>query len=271
MSNFPPFHGRPLDEHGRAEALELALASGVHGVYVANALDAGLGETVACWGRDELLALAWFGPRGNLVVVERRSIDAVELADTVQRSRWPWRIALGPQGVVDALARRATGRPLVHRDQVYYGCAPQVASPGGDGDVRPAEAGDRERLMQATLELNRADLRVDPQRVDRRWLREMVETRIRDGSTWVRGPVGAFDCKLDIGSRGPAGVVLEGVFTFPEARGRGRARDLVAAAIARATEPLVCLHVDVANAPARAAYAAAGLRELARCRLLLLG
>lgn len=270
MSQFPPFHGRPVDEHGTDAAMALARAAGVHGVYLANALADGHGETVCLWGADELLGCLWFGPRGNLVILEQQPLDPARVASTVHAVRWPWRIALGPTATVDALRSVLTGPPLVHRDQIYYGCSPTEATPT-TAAVRAAVRADRDRLMAATLELNRDDLNVDPRRVDRRWLREMVASRIADGSSLVLGEPGAIDCKLDLGSRGAAGLVLEGVFTFPAARGRGLASGLVAAVAGAATEPLVCLHVSAHNAPARRAYERAGLRELGRCRLLLSG
>lgn len=270
--SYPPFRCRPYEPAQAAAARALALAAGVHGIYVANALAAGLGETVLCWGADALLGCLWFGPRGNLVILCREPLDPDAVAGAVHQGRWPWRIALGPGPVIDALSTRLSGVPLVHRDQVYHGCAPaQARPPATPLASRRALRGDRDRLMQATLELNRADLNVDPRRVDRRWLRDMVDARIADGSTLVVGPVGQLESKLDLGSRGAAGLVLEGVFTFPGSRGRGLATALVGTVAARATEPFVCLHVAADNRPARAAYDRAGLTEQGRCRLLLSG
>lgn len=261
-----------MDAHGEAEAIELARRAGAQGVYLANALAADQGEACCCYGRDALLGCIWFGPRGNLIVLEREPLEPLQVARAVQNCRWPWRIALGPAPAIDALAGLLTGAPLVHRDQIYYGCRPANAvAPAPEVRVRAAQRADRERLMAATLELNRADLNVDPQRVDRRWLRNMIDARIEEGSSMVLGDPGVFGCKLDFGSRGAAGLVVEGVFTFPEARGHGLASALVGAVTAAAVEDFVCLHVAADNAPARRAYERAGMRELSRCRLLLSG
>ena len=203
MFLFPAFKARPLDPAGLQPARELVLAAGAHGIYVANALAAGQGEMSLCWGEHGLLGCLWFGPRGNLVIIERQRLRPDAVADAVQNCRWPWRIVLGPGPAVDALAQRLTGPPLVHREQVYHGCAPAAAiRPPHQFVVRLAEPGDRRLLMAATLELNRTDLGVEPRRVDRRWLREMVDTRIRDGSALVHGEVGSLQTKLDLAAAG---------------------------------------------------------------------
>lgn len=270
MPAFPPFQHRPIDPAGRAEALALAASAGLHGVYMRNDLAVGVGEAIGLYGQEGLLGCLWFGPRGNLVVVEQQPLDPERVADAVQLARWPWRIALGPGPSLDALAQRLSGPPLVLRDQVYYGCAPSEAArlPGRE-DARAAVRADRDRLVDAGLDLNHRDLSIRPDRVDRRWMRDAAASRIADGTSLVVGPPGAFHSKLDLGSRGQAGLVIEGVYTFPELRGHGHAAALVAAAAASERGPVACLHVNAANVPARRAYERAGLLPERTCRLLL--
>lgn len=64
--------------------------------------------------------------------------------------------------------------------------------------------------------------------------------------------------------------MIEGVFTFPPARGKHLAASLVASCLAAAPHARVCLHVGMHNVPARAAYERAGMSVVDRCRLLLL-
>ncbi|MBL9079044.1 MAG: GNAT family N-acetyltransferase [Planctomycetes bacterium] len=273
MSDRPPFTERPLhaDDDGAAT---LAARAGPHGVYVTNALAAGdaAGFVLARGGEDAVLG--WFGVRGNLVLIGPDTLGPAEVervADQVQRTRRPWRIAMGPRAIVEALLLRTSGAPLVLRDQVYYaGSSATAAADQVRNDVRPAQRADRDRLVQATLQLNASDLNIPPASVDRRWLRDAIDERIAEGTTRVVGPVGGVTCKLDIGSDGPGGTVLEGVFTFADQRGRGLATGLVATCLAAAPAS-VCLHVGLHNTPARAAYERAGMQEVARCRLLLLG
>jgi GNAT superfamily N-acetyltransferase len=271
MARPPGFQTRPLVPQDDPGALALAMAAGAHGVYVHNALARGEGEGFAMEQDGAERGLCWFGARGNLIVLAGPTLAGDEVAAAIQRARLPWRIAMGPPAAVDALAGLCTGRPLVHRDQVYYACAPHAATTAlVHRGVRAAERGDRDRLMQATLQLNDSDLHVDPRRVDRRWLRDSIDERIATRTTRVLGPVGAFDCKLDFGSDGPGGLMLEGVFTFPAVRGGGLATALVASCIAAAPGASVCLHVGRHNEPARHAYERAGMREAGSCRLLLL-
>jgi predicted GNAT family acetyltransferase len=259
---------------GDAVAVAMATAAGPHGVYVRNALAGAEGVAFVAGRGGAPEALVWVGPRGNLVAVVEPSADAAlagPLADEIARRALAWRIAMGPAAVLACLRDRLARAPLAYRSQVYcVGDAATADRARRSGDVRRAQRADRERLMQATLLLNESDLNVDPARVDRRWLRDTIDERIADGSTRVIGPPGGIACKLEIGSDGPAGGVLEGVFTFPEQRGQHFASRLVASCLAEAKAPL-SLHVGQHNRPARAAYERAGMHEAGRCRLLLLG
>jgi hypothetical protein len=252
-------------------ALAIAVQAGAHGVYVQNALALGEGEGFV-YGTEQDQGLGWFGPRGNLVVVavtEPTPAIAAFVVDRILAAALPWRLAMGPTAVIDALAQRLPVAPLVCRDQIYYrGAAATASTP--HPEVRSAQRADRDRLMQATLLLNQADLQIDPARVDRRWLRDTIDERTAAGGTHVIGPVGGPWCKLDVGSDGPGGQVIEGVFTFPEHRGKGLAAGLVAACLRRAPAGAI-LHVGQHNRPARAAYEHAGMATAGRCRLLLLG
>ena len=257
---------------GDAVAVAMATAAGPHGVYVRNALAGAEGVAFVAGRGGAPEALVWVGPRGNLVAVVEPSADAAlagPLADEIARRALAWRIAMGPAAVLACLRDRLARAPLAYRSQVYcVGDAATADRARRSGDVRRAQRADRERLMQATLLLNESDLNVDPARVDRRWLRDTIDERIADGTTLVIGPPGSVQCKLDLGSDGPGGLVIEGVFTFAEHRGRGLAAALVASVLADA-RGAVCLHVGERNLPARRAYATAGMAETGRCTLLL--
>lgn len=273
MTSFPPFAARPLDPIDVPAAVDLANQAGAQGVYISNVLtDTPLeGQILGLHGLDDLLGLVYFGPRGNLLVLQRELLDPARLARAILDSLWQWRIALGPAALIAELVALGKLRAIVNRPQIYYGVTADQLVEVPPADVRPAERKDLKPLMEASLHLNETDLRVDPWRVDRDWLRRNTRSRIKDGTTFVLGPVGRPVTKLDVGSCGPAGVVIEGVYTWPRDRGHGHATALVtgvAASVLR-DHPLVCLHVAADNTSARRAYEKCGMIELATCQLLL--
>ncbi|MEY2980644.1 MAG: hypothetical protein RL562_871 [Planctomycetota bacterium] len=274
-ASVPPFQVLGLVD--LPEARSLAARAGAHGVYVGNSLAAGEGfaELVGLRGPEgDLRVLGWFGERGNLVVVadETHADGTDELLAYLHSRRATWRICLGPDAVVRALASAGTGQALVDRTQVYYrAVSARVPRPASNAEVRLAVRADVPALVEASLDLHATDLLVPAWRVHRGWLRDSVRARVRAGHTFVIGPVGAPLSKLDLGSSGSSGVVLEGVHTVETARGRGLASRLVGAVAARLVDavPTVCLHVDQDNVAARRAYARAGMDPVGTCRLLL--
>lgn len=279
-----PIHARRPTADDLVQTRERVTVAGAHGVYVRNALaepggDDGDDLLGFFDGEGVMQSLAWFGARGNLVVVsrdpERPEPEPEDCARAVFGHGAQWRIALGPRPILDALRRRDGRTALVDRQQVYYAFAASdgIAADRLRDDVRLAQRADVRALVRAALDLNESDLHVPAWRVHRGWLRDSVRRRVREQRTWVIGPPGEPVCKLDIGSRGAAGVVIEGVHTALDARGRGLASGLVASVAQRLlpeTET-VCLHVAAENRPARRAYEAAGMQAAGECRLLLRG
>jgi GNAT superfamily N-acetyltransferase len=276
MTTFEAFTVRRLTVADRADARELAEQAGVMGVYVVNSLasphidDRALG----IHGPDDvLIGLAWLGFRGNLIVLTRRPFDPTSLVATLSSPAYHgWRVALGPDDFVRALVLRERQLPLVDRTQVFYAATSPPPPGTSPFVVRPAVRADVPVLVEAALDLSESDLNVPAWRVHRAWLRDSVRRRIREKRTFVIGDVGDPICKLDIGSRGPAGVVLEGVHTRRGQRGRGLAAALVADVLRRELEEhrgLVCLHVGAENGSARAAYERAGMEQVGSCRLML--
>lgn len=278
---FDPFAARPPAASERAEFVALVQAADVHGIYVANELEPDRsGRALAARGLGFYTAqgpqgLAWFGSRGNLVVLLAAGarLSPREVARAVAVIESPWRIALGPPDVLAALGPFLSAPPVILRRQLYYEAErAAVMAAGSDPRARLAAAADLEALVAASLALNQSDLALDPARVSQRWVRHAARERVRARTAWVLGPVGSPFAKLDVGSQGSAGAVLEGVFTLPGHRGRGYARALVHAVSARLLaggRPRVCLHVAESNAAARACYAGAGMRERMMVGLLL--
>lgn len=275
MGEPPVFTARALDPADLSEARAVAARAGVHGVYLGNSLTDGYttgdgGELVGFYGEQRLLGLAFFGARGNLIVVEDEPLDGEAVATGIDHCQHSWRIALAPELVVAALARREVRSPLVQREQLYYGVRPaDVVRDLLRDDVRPAQRRDYGALLSAALDLNEVDLHVDRRRVHKAWLRESIKRRVRNGHTLVIESHGVVMSKLDIGSQGSYGMMVEGVYTAPHARGRKLAAGLVATVAVGSDAPLVCLHVAADNEPAKRAYQRAGMTVMGSCGLLL--
>ena len=277
MPSSAAFSARLLDPVFGSQAIALTQQIGVPGIYVQNHLLArpdlgGDAEILALHGQEDLLGLVYCGDRGNLIVLTHEGLDPEALASAVLDSGFRWRIVLGPHPVVEALRRRGATPPLVHRTQIYYRVEPgAVRLDRVRDDVRPAQRQDIQALVAATIDLNETDLGVEAWRVSKGWVKKNVKLRIRERTTLVIGPAGAPEAKLDIGSKGPAGLILEGVYTLSASRRQGHAAALVATVAHRAGEecPIVCLHVAADNHAARKAYENAGMREAGRCGLLL--
>ena len=275
MGDLPGFVTRALDPASVPAASAVAARAGAHGVYVGNFLARGVpssdeGDVVGFYDGTRLVGLAFFGARGNLIVLLDEPLEGDAVALELLRTTHPWRIALAPDPVIVGLSRRESRTPLVQREQLYYGVRPSdVPADLVRSDVRPAERRNQSALLSAALDLNEVDLHVDRRRVHKPWLRESIKRRVRTGKTLVIDDGGMLVSKLDIGSEGACGLVVEGVYTVPQARRRGLAAGLVATVAAGATQDLVCLHVAADNHTAVRAYELAGMRPMGSCGLLL--
>jgi ribosomal protein S18 acetylase RimI-like enzyme len=284
--SYPPFTARTLKPADVPAALEFTATAGIHGVYVSNVLHSHprLGFKVQILGFDggeRLLGLAYFGPRGNLLVLqgEPSALNPRAAAGAILEARFSWRIVLAPHELVGELVGLGRLATLVDREQIYYSVSrgdlivPPAPATVDAAAVRVAEKKDLDALMYAALHLNQSDLHVDPWCVDRDWLKRNTKTRIRKQTTFVIGSPGKPIAKLDLGSVGPSGVVIEGVYTWPDQRGRGFAASLVAAVAQEklVDHPRVCLHVAASNAAARRAYEKCGMAEAGACQLMLRG
>ena len=173
--------------------------------------------------------------------------------------------ALGSSASADRADTRAAGEAGASR-------AVESSRVAGLSRARLGELSDIEWLCAASMQLNEEDLGIAPRSVDRKLLEQRVRERIHQERTWVvdvdRRPV----CKLEVGCQGPAGALIEGVYTSVEHRGKGLATELVRTVGRHLLHryPWVGLHVGRDNTPAVRAYLAAGLREVADLELALI-
>lgn len=176
-----------------------------------------------------------------------------------------FRIVIGPRepttGFLDSVRSRL--QITMERSQPFL-IADDRSTLGQGIAARPGAVGDVDWLVEASIHLNEEDLEIPARSVDRALLEQRVRERIQQGSTWIVERNGRAACKLEIGNDGPAGALIEGVYTALSFRGQGLARRLCAEVANRIlhTRCRVGLHVGRENEAAQRAYRAAGFREV---------
>jgi RimJ/RimL family protein N-acetyltransferase len=169
--------------------------------------------------------------------------------------------------------RRAGRRAVLDRYETAYSIAPDGAGkvePPAGARVRPAIAADLEPLVHAARASLREESRPDPFEGDPDGFRRWVAGRIARASVveWegALGFVGYADVQ-----RGE-GWLLQGVYTWPEARRRGLGAAGVSALCRRAADAGAS-HVQLAvvegNAPAERLYERLGFTPFGRLRTIL--
>ncbi len=223
------------------------------------------GDFYGVFSGEGLELLAWFDRGGALVLSAGDPESVKPLRRLCLDGYRGLRVLIGSGGPVRRLTEllgNKVRKPLF-RSQPFLLVDSKDAL-GPTCEVRPAKEADLAWLLDANLRLNDEDLGVDPARVDPIMLEARIRERLERGYTWVhdegREPVS----KLDIGSCGSYGALIEGVFTENRVRGQGHAARLVAAVSAGllADYPRVGLHVGRDNESAVRAYKTAGFHEV---------
>ncbi|PIE22422.1 MAG: hypothetical protein CSA62_12465 [Planctomycetota bacterium] len=232
------------------------------------------GDYLGVFVENGLRALALFSRLGVLVVGGGCADDAAELARFALGAVGSFRLVIAERELGVALLARLASRSTVtmNRSQPFLVYDAPARTPSLDARVRPACQKDAAWLSLANLELNEEDLDIQSATVHRGLLRRRVEDRIAAGQSWVLDFAGKPVSKLELGSCGPAGILVEGVFTDRGFRGRGFAQSLLMQVCAYGIPAHQCigLHCSRSNGPALSAYKAAGFREVADLRLACL-
>jgi RimJ/RimL family protein N-acetyltransferase len=169
--------------------------------------------------------------------------------------------------------RRAGRHAILDRYETAYAVAPgDVPSPADSpaARVRGARAGDLEALVQAARASLREERRPDPFEGDPDGFRRWVAGRIGRATIVEWEGELRFVGYADVQRR--EGWLVQGVYTWPEARRRGLAASGVASLCRRAAEAGAS-HVQLAvvegNTPAEQLYERLGFRPFSRLRTVL--
>lgn len=183
------------------------------------------------------------------------------------------RMIIGEQGAVGELweaARRNLPEPREDRPNQPVYVITDPPEPGGSG-LRPAAAGDVERLLPACAAAHRLELGIDPLARDAEGFRWRTRAQIEDGRSWLWLEDDVILFKAEASAWTNAAVQVAQVWVDPVARGKGYGarglRDLCRLLLE--TTPAVTLFVRADNMAGIALYDSIGMRRALSYRSVL--
>ena len=262
---------------GATAVFDLLLIELVAGVGQSIARGEAPPEIVALWRGRDLVSVAAIRP--TVVLAHAFPQEGIELLLPFI-GRLQAGLLKSGRPLADVLWRRLEeiGRhSIVDRTETSYRRAlPEAKPPRGGGGgcdgpaVRTAEPGDLEDLVFAARASLREEERPDPFDGDPAGFRRWVLSRVPRARVVDLGGQPRFVCYADV--RRPEGWLVQGVYTWPEARRGGLARSgmshLVAEADAAGAEHIQLAVVD-GNAPAIALYQQLGFEAFDSLRTVL--
>lgn len=172
---------------------------------------------------SELTGVVFVGGTGGLVIPSAGPLNAItdiakSLAATVRL-----RSAIGEKMLVDVLVQHLHASVKFSKAQRLFSVSADDLGPFTNPLLRVATEADVPGLVPLAAacvkEMNERDPLVD----DPEGFALRVRQRVMTKRTYVLEDAGRLVFKLDIGSRSQFGAELEGLYTAPEARGRGLA------------------------------------------------
>jgi hypothetical protein len=279
----PPSGVRLLLETDRRRLIGFLSGEPEDNIYLLSrvAMDGVVNEESTAHGRfyghftgEDLDGVVFFGHRRG-VVLAGTGDDFIRCAAALALGpEADWVILVGPRPAAESFLShyRWRGRPThINRIQDFY-VVREEELPRSAARVRAAELGDLEAVVDMSEQMLLEDFRLPAGSLSRDGIRESMRQKIVDGRTWLLEDRGEVVFKVDVSAQFAGGAQIEGVFTRPQFRGKGFARDGVTAVSRELlrTSAFVSLHVDRENTPARRAYEHAGYRRHSEFRLVLL-
>jgi predicted GNAT family acetyltransferase len=272
-----------LSEESRPSLLQLLdqerwsslyLRSLVHEFGVAPSAHLEHGRFVGARRGSHLTAVAFSGNSRNLTTLGEPADLVAVVAKTFEGVQAP-RLFVGPSEHA-RLVREAFSRhgalPFLDREQYYYVLTPDALVEQEPLPIRPGQPDDVDNVTLAQAAMTQEDLSVPRNHIDYARLRDISQRRIESGKVWVLAEGSRLLFKTEESARSEDGVLIGGVFTDPEYRGRGLARRGIgtwARILFDRGLSLLALHVNRENLPAIRAYERVGFRRHASLRLML--
>jgi len=273
---------RPLGRADTAEALALLSARPLQNVYLEYLVRLGaLGALPGFHGAfadGHLLGMILISGTGGTALEARDPAAFPDLASAARDSVVAPRHIVGPEEITtpfwDAYAVPGLAPLWDRREPVYVIERTDPRPPRADRvALAQATEADTASVVENSARQYVEDLKVDRRAQDPAGFHARHAAEVRDGRWWVVRERGRIAFQVHVGPENAQVVQLGGVFTAPEARGRGVATRAIGALVDRLLErrPAVSLFCDAENAPARRTYEKVGFRPRFFYRSWLLG
>lgn len=271
---------RSLSRDDRDAALALCARDLAASVFVAARIvesERNLGAVLGYFGERGLEGLMWTG--ANLVPVETTGLSRALFAERVRRWRSRTASILGPRDQVSDLwlsLSPSWGAPRAIRSRqplLETVTPPSALGVAPHPDVRLARPHEVDLVLPAAEHMFTHEIGYRPYVGSSRTYRGTIAGLIAQGRTYVVIEQGEVVFKADVGSQALGAAQLQGVWLAPQLRGRGLSVSYVAAVIEQllvSEVTSVSLYVNDFNAPALAAYAHVGMREIGEFTTVLL-
>lgn len=192
--------------------------------------------------------------------------------DRLRRERCPLEHITGERDTVDALwdAFAPDAAPRLSRLQRAYLLHRLPEPPPDTSTLRLANLDDLPHLLLASADLYREETLSDPARTAPLAFQRMICDRILQRQIWICTDERGVSFKAELALRTPHGALLAGVYTRPDARRRGLARQALLHLLHRlqAEATPVALLVNADNHAARTLYERLGFRYTSPWRTL---
>jgi uncharacterized protein len=264
----PSVNMRELDELDYRQALALLAAHPLQGAHLESLItDHGLtspalrGRFYGYFEQGQLTGIALIGHQIMFCAPDEAIPHFARMAAAADRRS---SVVFGPRPQVERFWQEfaAQGRELkMQRDFYWYVCE-KPAQPLHQFQLIQANTEHLEAVLAAQAMLFLEATGTDPRQSDPEGFRRRVRERIERGRTWIKLENDTVVFKAELQSVTPDVIYLEGIWTHPEYRKRGIAKECVVELTHRRLrkQQVLCLAVEPAEEVALRVYQHAGFR-----------
>jgi uncharacterized protein len=269
---------RELTEEDQADVLDLLTAHAVESVHLKGMVeDHGVRSAKhrgRFYGYFEGAALRGVALLGHAAMFCCGAQALPLFAAALAESGAECRLVFGPRAQVEAFFAHLCGygyEARLARDMRWYVCR-EARLPVARLQLQQADVAHLAAVEEAQASLLLEATGADPRETDPEGFRERALERIERGRTWVKVEGGRVVFKAELQSITAEAIYLEGIWTHPEFRGRGIAKECVAELTHRRLrrQQAICLVVEPEEEVARHIYEEAGFADADEYRALYL-